>query len=674
LSFKDIDLEISYISYGEDSISRKLLIPTLKEAVIYKRSVGFFSSSVFASLYQGVRTFLDKRGEIKIITSPKLSKEDIDVIRNSYRVKEKIIDKTVNDLTEALQDIDDEARIFLSTLILRDILNIKIVVTKNIGYYHDKFGILEDRDENKIVFVGSSNETITGMDINYEKVRVFTTWTSEIEARHVDDENKEFDSLWNNTNPHVDTFDFNEALKKVAFKIINEYNNGKNHEPYKWINNSYNGFYVMATGTGKTITALYSFKELIGKEDVLVIITVPYIHLISQWHEDVSIIYPDTEVIRVYSEDSKWNEKLEKLFIHNKYNPGNKKNLIIISTIKSFGTDKFESALKNYNGKRLLLVDEAHRFFNKTEANIDFSKYVYRLGLSATPVFGKNIEKTKKLLDFFGGKVYELTIDDAIGKFLVNYKYTPIYVSTTEEEESMFKKKTAQMASCFDINGKIIDLDRFIRVHKERLRILAMAENKNSMLENWLKEKKPSDHFIIYCGDGKVYDKENDGIRHLDKVKQILNDYKYRPTQFTAKESLEERLRIIKLFDNGEVSSIVAIKCLDEGINIPSIETAVILSSGDDYREFVQRRGRILRKHKDKSVAEIVDLILIPSVNSSDLAKIELRRFYEYSRLALNKNDLLIELDKMMIKYNINYEDIAFDEILESIDGDDIDD
>ena len=415
-------------------------------------------------------------------------------------------------------------------------------------------------------------------------------------------------------------------------------------------------------------------KKLLEETDLLVIIAVPYIHLIAQWNDDVSVIYPDANVVRVYGEDPKWPEKIEEYFIDVKYNSNENRKLIVISTMKSFGTDKFEKSLRNFKGDRLLLVDEAHRFYNKAMNGIEYSAYGYRLGLSATPVFGKNIEKAKSLLNFFGGKVYELTIDDAIGKFLVNYIYTPIKVPITLEEESMFKKKTAQMASCFDAAGNMIDIEKFIRVHKERLRILAMATNKNEYLRRWITEKKPTDQFIVYCGDGKIYDDNQDGLRHLDSIKTILNSQNYRPTQFTANESLDQRLRIIKLFQEGEISSIVAIKCLDEGINIPSIKTAIILSSGDDYREFVQRRGRILRKYRNKETAEIIDFILIPTLESQDIARIELRRYYEYARLALNSKELLSDLNLMMERYGINYDEINFEGILESIDGGEIDD
>ena len=126
------------------------------------------------------------------------------------------------------------------------------------------------------------------------------------------------------------------------------------------------------------------------------------------------------------------------------------------------------------------------------------------------------------------------------------------------------------------------------------------------------------------------------------------------------------------MFNNNEVASLVAIRCLDEGINIPSIKSALILSSNDDYREFVQRRGRILRKYGDKKSADIYDVIVLPSGLTPKMAVIELRRYYEYARLALNHDGLRAQLDALLIEYNLTLDDVMFyTEINTEVDLDD---
>ena len=685
-NFIDLNLQISYISYGEGSIIDSLLIPALSITQTYKRSVGFFSSSVLKSLCGGLVGLVDNQGSMKIIASPKLSQEDIDIIDASYDKKDSVIKENIlNDLKKSLLQVNFDERILLSELILSGVLDIKIVVTNKRGYYHDKLGILIDQWNNKIAFVGSSNETETGYEINYEKIRVFQSWESNNDYRHVEDEEKEFDRLWNGTNQFIKTYDFKEAIKEIAFEVIKmdpppqDLTGGFQLRPYqleaiqKWSENDYIGFYVMATGTGKTITALYGLNKLIDKEKVFTVIVVPYKHLVSQWYEDVTNIFPNFNIIKVLSEVSDWETQIKNVVIKNKYDKTTQP-IIIISTLASFCLERFNNAIKNYIGRKTLIVDEAHRFYNKIKNGYDYSQYKYKLGLSATPVFGKNIQKAKDLLSFFGGKVFELTIDQAIGKYLVNYDYKPIFISISPENENKFKKITMQMTYCFDKNGVLIKPDKLIQLIRSRLRVLSMVDSKRDALIEYIKETNLVDHFIVYCGDGKLYANSGEELRHLDDVKKILNEYNYRPTQFTANESMQERMTIIELFSRGDITSLVAIKCLDEGINIPSIKTAIILSSGDDYREFVQRRGRILRMDNTKDKALIIDFIILPSLNSPEIAKIELRRYNEYAKLALKNEELQHELFTLLKRYDISYADIDFDEIIDSIDGGDTDD
>ena len=177
---------------------------------------------------------------------------------------------------------------------------------------------------------------------------------------------------------------------------------------------------------------------------------------------------------------------------------------------------------------------------------------------------------------------------------------------------------------------------------------------------------------IIYCSDGKLWfdgtkkQNESNEIRHLEYILNLINNSCLVSTgtgkaaRFTASESVEERMQLIDSFNKGYIEYLVAIRCLDEGINIPSIKSALILSSNDNYREFVQRRGRILRLYKGKEVANIYDVIVLPSLSNDAFAKIEFRRFYEYGRLALNKEYLANVLEAYLSKYNLTYEDIKF--------------
>lgn len=405
----------------------------------------------------------------------------------------------------------------------------------------------------------------------------------------------------------------------------------------------------MATGTGKTWTAIYSAKELVKEHSSLILICAPYKHLVKQWSEDVEAAFPNADIIMVSSENPKWDIEISNAIVKTNYDKS--AQVIVISTIASF-KNKLVNILTKYSGERLLIVDEAHRFTKRPEALKKI--FPYMLGLSATPFSGTSAAKGTELMQFFGGQVFNLPIESALDKgFLVPYYYYPIFVYSNYEEEEKFNNQSRIMASCFR-NGKLVDVDTFVKAHRNRLRIISMIDEKQTCIRDIINQVEENDHFVVYCGDGKLFD-DNTGeeIRHIQSVKKVLSEHGFKASQFTATENMQERMQLVDSFNKGEISALAAIRCLDEGINIPSIKSALILSSNDDYREFVQRRGRILRTYKGKQFSKIYDVIALPSDNMEQWAKIELRRFNEYAKLALNWNELQLDLDELLLRYGL---------------------
>lgn len=682
MNYKDFDIKVSYKSVGEQTIS-SIINPLLTCTKLYKRSVGFFSSSALNFISDGLLCLAQNGGKIMLATSPQLSEDDIAAIKNGYSKRDLYKNRFINEFTNAIINFDDDKLDLLSDLIAESILDIKIVVKPDGGMYHDKLAVLTDFDDNVVVFTGSNNESQNGYNENYEKVRTFKSWF-DLEGR-IADETEEINSIWENSNEFLEVYEFNEAVNNAIIQVKKYNKNNRKKEVYElreyqkeaidsWVSNGYKGFFVMATGTGKTITSIYSMKKLLDSQEVFTVIAVPYIHLVNQWYEDVLKILPETLILKAYSALSTWDSNIINAIYFNKSHE-EKRNIIVITTIKSFSLNRFDNVLAQVTCPKLLVVDEAHNFINKVDE--PKYKYDYMLGLSATPVFGKDLDKTRRLLNFFGGQVFNLPIEKAIGKFLVNYEYHPMFAYMSDDEETKFNDLTRKMLGCFDKNGvlKLKDKDLFVKTHKARLRIISMTKDKIESLEKYIKSINANDHFIVYCSDGKIYDNNEEGIKHIKYVSDALNKLGYKPSRFTANENMDDRIRLINDFNNGYVSSLVAIRCLDEGINIPSIETALILSSNDNYREFVQRRGRILRKYGDKKIAHIYDVIVLPSFECNGVAKIELRRFQEYAKLAINKDKLLNQLDDLLNKYGLSYDDISFntdnDEIIE---GDNLDD
>lgn len=677
MGLRELTIKISYRSKGRDNILDAFIIPAFKQTKVYKRSVGFFSSSVFELTGEGVCEFAEHGGSIQLICSPKLSKKDIEAIKLGYQMKEAVVEQAVHaDLEKAFEMLEDDCLCLLAELIVEDVLNIKLIdVDDTYGIYHDKMGIFIDSVGDKVLFVGSPNESKNAYMDNYEKIRISVSWR-EGDIDRIEDDEDEFDSIWDGTNPFIKRKELNDAvirkLQEEAEKRNLDLTTGKDKpiilRDYQkeaiaaWKRNNNMGFYVMATGTGKTWTAIYTAHEIIKNENILLVICAPYKHLVKQWYEDVHKVFPKLATILVSSENMSWQDQLLEALMDSAYN--DEKTVIAISTIKSFDSEKFEQIARRAKMKRMLIVDEAHRF--KKLSDTTRQLYSYMLGLSATPASRKNDEFAKQLLSYFGGEVYDLPIEYAIDKgYLVHYDYHPIYVEATANDEASFDYYTRLMSSCFR-NNTCIDVDGLAKYKRARLRVISIAEEKISRIQWILSQIEEKDHFIVYCGDGKLHgelDDEGNALRHIQFIKNILTENGYKVCQFTATEKMDERMRIVESFNKGMIDAMVAIRCLDEGINIPSIEGALLLSSNDDYREFVQRRGRILRTYynmyteKKKQTANIYDVIVLPSDSSRSFALIELRRFYEYARLANNYEECMSDLDDLMLRYGINQDE-----------------
>lgn len=721
MGLKDHKVKSEYRSLI-DNVVQDFYIPLLKDAVSYKRAVGFFSSSSLVEISKGIAGMAAEGGKIQIVASPYLSDEDIDAIRHGYEDRNKIIERALlTQISEKPTDYYSMERLnLLAALIADGVMDIQIAYTEDkhgIGMYHEKMGIIEDVYGDKIAFSGSNNESATAMTINYETMDVFRSWGDSSEIERVRLKENAFYSIWHDTEPNIKVLKFpniTDALieryrRKPANFAIDDEQFEKRMLTYAskisdisstyggpigarvpdditlreyqkdaisvWVGENYRGIYDMATGTGKTLTGLGAISKLSEDlDDVLaVIIVCPYQHLVEQWVED--IVRFNIKPIIAYGDSPQkdWKKRLSRAVRDQKLRR-DKSFFCLVCTNATFAKDYVQDEISKIQSPILLVVDEAHNFGARTYARLLDDRFTYRLALSATLDRHRDDEGTAMLYDFFGKKCIEYSLDRAIDEDkLTKYKYYPIPVYLTDEELEKYEQKSYEMSKCL-IKGK----DGKYKLNKrgeilamERARIVAGASQKLETLREYIAPYAKDNNILVYCGATNVIDEKADysstdeeDVRQIEAVTRILgNEFGMEVAKFTSEENMETRATIKEQFQKGDrLQAIVAIKCLDEGVNIPGIRTAFILASTTNPKEYIQRRGRVLRKAENKPFAEIYDFVTLPRELDSvsgltteqaqrdlPLVKNELARIKEFGRLSMNSmeaNDLIWDIQE----------------------------
>lgn len=710
MAFTDLCLLKHYKTY-KNNIVKEFYTPVLQEAVLYQRSVGFFSSTALIELTKGIAGIVKNGGKIQFIVSPYLSQEDVNAIQKGYEKKKVIEQALLREFKEPENYFQEERLNLLAHLIEDGHLEIKVAFTppnRSTGMYHEKVGILTDKFGDKIVFTGSLNETINAFYNNYESIVVFTSW--EESKLYAEEMQADFDSLWNNEDKNLEVIEFpdvliekikvnqkpkvnydideeeqieEEAIKKGIPRIpkgfeLREY---QKEAIEKWKQRDYCGIFDMATGTGKTYTGLGAVTKLFEeKKRLAIIIVCPYQHLVEQWVEDIELFNMLPTIGYSASKQKNWKKRLEDDVLD--FSIGVIDCFCFVTTNATYSS-KFVKEQMSYLGKdTLLLIDEAHNFGSSNLRNKLYPTIEYRLALSATLDRHGDEEGTDCLKHYFGEKCIEYDLQRAIkeGK-LTPYYYYPVVVYLDEEEIERYRdisyKASKECHKDKQGNVKITEKGKMLLL--QRARIVAGAKSKLDELRNQMQQYKDDTHILVYCGATKVqtfeYDEseyDEEGERQIVAVSKILgNELGMKVTHFTSNESAEEREIIKNKFAMADpYQAIVAIKCLDEGVNIPSIKTAFILASTTNPKEYIQRRGRVLRLAKNKPYAVIYDFVTLvkplDEVNpySADynceraLAKRELARIKEFGEISLNSRDSDELINDIECAYELSDEDL----------------
>ena len=456
---------------------------------------------------------------------------------------------------------------------------------------------------------------------------------------------KEKSSVYQYSNLGIPTLPKDLILRKYQHQAV-----------ANWLENKGRGTLKMATGSGKTIIALAIVTELYQQIGLQVLLIVcPYIHLVNQWSRECQKF--NLNPIAAMNRVDDWQGELSNQLYNLNINP--QSFITIITTNSTLINEGFQSQLKYFPAKTLIVGDEAHNLgSSRLEASLP-RNIGLRLALSATPERQYDEPGTEALLNYFGAIIQpEFTLADAIAQgALVHYLYYPVFVELTHSEALVYAKLTKRIGWILSKNASLQNNDNLTSLLTKRSRLVATASNKLNSLRELMLSRLDTSHTLFYCGDGYL---DND-VRQIDAVTHLLGkELGYRVNTYTTDTPIETRENLRRQFESGELQGLVAIRCLDEGVDIPAIKTAVILASTSNHRQFIQRRGRILRPHPHKKQAVLFDTIVVPpdldretwEVERNLLRK-ELYRFITFAELADNAAEARNKLLQLQDRYQL---------------------
>lgn len=711
---KSCDFKIRYSSEREN-IFEEFYVPALRTAVSYKRAVGFFSLGIIFNTTAALSQLVTNNGQMKIIFGKLISKVDLAHLQEGLEYDFSHEIPSFAELIENNSGTIVEYRIrLLAYLFKSGQLQMKVALRRN-GLFHQKIGVIEDAAGDKISFNGSMNETVSALDpdVNSEEITVFKSWENG-QNDYVDQHEQDFENLWfNSSSENTFVCDLPEVLREEINIIANDQSfvpsldeekrlleefftkgrsvwetqpslpkeiNGDTFEIREhqkialrnWKDNGFKGILELATGTGKTITSIYGLTKVTQSiSGISAVISVPYVDLAEQWVEQLRLF--NIFAVKCYGSRGEWELRVNEYLKRNQFKQTEFICLVVVN--KTFKSDAFQAVLNSLDLEKTVFIgDECHHHMSESFEDKLPLAAKFKLGLSATPFHYLDQEANNRLRGFYGQVVYTYTLYEAIENgILTKYEYYPIPVKLTFEEADEYfelSEKIGKLIASKGITASKND-EQLQSLLMRRARLIGTASNKLSELNNLISVNPVAPHSLFYCSDGKVseadgdlseYENDDGEVKQRIAVGKLLKSNGVRASFFTADESRSQRTAILNNFKNGEINALVAIKCLDEGIDVPACSTAYILASSKNPRQFIQRRGRILRKSRGKDKAIIYDFVVVlpegsidEAERASDFFRGELLRVADFAKHSSNHLSSLNALDYWLDKYDLHH-------------------
>lgn len=678
MGYRELDIKISY----ETQLDRSRLlddfyIPMLEQTKQYFRIAGFFSSSSLAVASKGIEGLIKNGGFMRLLISPRLSEQDVEVLKNTQ----------YSELPETLsifKDFDiskfkemDNLQAF-AWLLANKKLEIRIVVDRSSqdSLFHQKVGIGYDANGDMISFSGSINETAQAWLGNIEEFKTFKSWINGQEEYVISDL-KKFNEYWNGErNDMAAVFSIPESIKQKIIEVspgdIGDISIMKRYKDRHkeliseislyshqrkairmWEENNRRLLIEMATGTGKTRTAIGCMLTLLhNTKPFLVIIATPQNTLSRQWELDIKSLGIESARVNIIDgSNPKWRKHLEICLLDLSSKLVN--NAIVYTTHDTAASDDFVRIVKENRSdtKILFICDEVHAIGSSHQQQALLDEYPYRIGLSATPERMFDEGGTELIRKYFGDKSFEFSIKEALGTinpdsgkpFLNPFYYHPIFVDLTDKEYQDYNKLSKRIAVVSSSDE--VDEDLLNKLRIRRANILKNAEMKLQKVEDIINELASTSRVqdtLIFATDKQV-----------EPVLSMLARKEISRSKITEEESTSkkvgvrgntERQELIDQFRERRIQVLIGIKCMDEGIDIKTARIAILMASSTNPREFVQRVGRVIRPCAGKSFSHIYDLIVRPTGGSDADMRIlqkEAHRAMQIADNAVNRKDVI---------------------------------
>lgn len=666
---RDLDLQTDYRS-GRDALLDDFYVPCLQEAIQYDRAVGYFSSTLLHVVALAYSDFVRRGGRLRLICSPALKPNDFEAMKEAEQIgrhAQALVRAELQELLERPEALP--ATRLLATLVANDVAEIRIAFADNpSGIFHDKLGVFEDMEGRRVTFVGSANETWAAWGLNHESFEVFCSWRGESELLRTRNHADTFTRLWRGQEQGVRVEPLANVTREQLVEVADDeldraieaarvrprHSEGSGPRPLMqhqidvvadWVRHDHRGIVNFATGAGKTIAALEAVRVW-SREGRPAIVLVPGRDLHKQWTPEIEQELPKARLLLAGagSDNAAWHQLLTSWTAPGA--PGSVPR-IVLSTNTTFASDDFQRRVRQ--GDHLLLVaDEMHRTGStRVRAALETFDCGGTLGLSATYRRQFDGAGTQRLIDFFG-PVLEPAIGLAealiIGQ-LVPYDYRLHTLMPDDDELEQYEQLTEQIRKLMGRESSDDGMSDYLKMLLiKRGRILKQARGKVPLAAEILrKEYREGDRWLAYCDDTAQL---NSLVRSC--LDAGLPAMEYHSTMAGDRDSV-----LRSLGEHGGI--VVAIRCLDEGVDIPVTDHALILASSTVEREYIQRRGRVLRRAPDKLSAEVHDLLLVDDGGGA-LTRSEALRALEFARLA--RNSSARERLKLLLALSPDIEDL----------------